>query len=125
MLKELWDLYWCPMKLTFGEKLLVVWYIAHAHSNDTGNNHQKTRILFPICQSFPKNDKGGNRFQNSRHTIPNSIDIHDIGTLETLDSEIDDTDVSEDTTTKIRELVAACKELQMKVTENFGDTQKY
>jgi hypothetical protein len=113
------------MDLSFAEKLLLVWYLAHAHSYDTRNNQQKTRILFPVRQTLAKNDKGGNRFQNSRHSIPDSIDKQDIGTLETFNGEIDDPEISEDTAAKICELVAACKELQMKVTEYFGQTQEY
>ena len=38
VLKELWDLYWCPMRLSVRQKMklaLLLGYMAHAKKKDT------------------------------------------------------------------------------------------
>lgn len=125
MIRALWDLYQCPMGLTFKEKLLLVWYFANTESEYTCDDQKKAEVLLPVRKTFAQYDERGDRFENRRHAIPYSVDEQDVCALETFDGEIDDTEISSDTAAKIDELIAACKKLQLKVTEYFGDAQQY
>lgn len=85
MIQELWDLYWCPMRLSYRQKVklaLLLGYLAQKSVDDR---------LMPRVE-----------------TLQNDI----------LFEEPDDPDETD--AAQIAELVAACKELQSKVTECFG-----
>lgn len=102
VLKELWDLYWCPMRLSVRQKMklaLLLGYLAHAEQKDDCETGVHIEMLS----------------EHRRNAIPEHI-----GIFEESDEEEDDPTVSDETAARIAELVAACKELQLKATDYFG-----
>jgi len=99
VLKELWDLYWCPMRLSVRQKMklaLLLGYLAHAEQKDDFETGVRIETL---CE-------------HRRNAISEHIEI-----FEESDEEEDDPTVSEETAAKIAELVAACKELQLNAAD--------
>ena len=128
MLRELWDLYFRVPKLTVRQKwqlVMLLWYMADAHQKYACYDYSESDVLLPRVETLSEDDIRGDRFKYGRNSIPHPVDPEDVGIFESLDGEIDDPEISEETTAKIAELVAACKELQLKVTEYFGDAQQY
>jgi hypothetical protein len=128
VLKELWDLYWCPMRLSVRQKVklaLLLGYLAHAEQKDAKYDDCEAGILMPRVETLPENYIGSNRLKYRRNAVPHPVHPEDIGIFEASDEEEDDPAISEETTAKVAELVAACKELQLKVTEYFGDAKQY
>lgn len=122
----MWDLYWCPMRLSFRQKIkvaMLLGYLAHTHQKNTENDDYEAGILIPRIETLPENYICRDGFKNRRHPIPHSVDPEDIGIFEASDQEEDNSGVSEETAAKVAELVAACKEFQLKITEYFGDAE--
>ena len=128
VLKQLWDLYWCPMRLSVRQKVklaLLLGYLAHAEQKYAENDDYEAGILLPRVETLTENDVRRDRLKNCRNPVPHPVHPEDVGIFEASDGEEDDPGISEETAAKIAELVAACKELQLKVTEYFGDAQQY
>jgi hypothetical protein len=128
VLKELWDLYWCPMRLSVRQKMklaLLLGCLAHAKQKNAKYDDCEAGILMPRVETLPENYVCRYRLKNRRNPVPHSIYPEDVCLFEASDEEEDDTAVSEETAAKVAELVAACKELQLKVTEYFGDAEQY
>lgn len=126
MIQELWDLYWCPMHLSFRQKIklaLLLGYLAHAHQENAKYDDCESGILIPRVETLPQNYISSDGLKNRRDAVPHPVDPEDVCLFEASDGEIDDPCISEETAAKVAELVAACKELQLKVTEYFGDAQ--
>lgn len=88
----------------------------------TDYNHTKSYILRPVVETLPENKECRKRFNQPRNSIPHSIDPKNVALFETSDEEVDDTGISDETTTKIRELSLACKELELKVSKYLKQT---
>lgn len=128
VLKQLWDLYWCPMRLSVRQKMklaLLLGYLAHAEQKDAEYDDCEAGILIPRVETLTEYDVRRDRLKNRRNAVPHPVDPEDICLFENFDEEKDDPTISDETTAKVAELVAACKELQLKVTEYFGDAEQY
>lgn len=127
-MKTIVDLITTPMPMPVIHRIVVAyalgWYWANAHQEDPEDNNSQPSILVPIHETFSENNKRRNGFDNGRHTVPHPVHVQDVGLFETHDGKVDDSDVSRDTAKKVAQLVAACEELQMKVTKYFGDRKE-
>lgn len=88
----------------------------------TEYNHSKPYVLLPVVETLPKDENCSQRFNQTRDSIPHTVDPKDVALFETSDEEIDDTGISDETTTKIRELSLACKEFELKVSKYLKQT---
>lgn len=128
VLKELWDLYWCPMRLSIRQKIklaLLLGYLTYTEKKDTQYDDCEAGILMPRVETLSENYVRRDGLYNRRNPVPHPVHPEDVCLFEALDEEEDDAAVSEETAAKVAELVAACKELQLKVTEYFGDAEQY
>jgi hypothetical protein len=127
-MKAVWDLVTTPMPLPVIHRVVIAyalgWYWANAHQEDPNDNNKQSSILVPVGETFPENKKRRNGFEHSRHAVPHAVHVQDVRLFETDDREVNDPDVSSETTKKVAQLVAACEELQMKVTKYFGDRKE-
>ena len=133
---ETLGLFWHTRKLTWtqkvqlalvaqhaaGDAIAISMLIGHAsllqHYKPQGDQDQ-TDILAPVIETLAEKDVRRKGFEESRRTIPCAIHKQDVALFESSDEEVYDTGISSETTEKIRELSAACKELQLKVGEYF------
>ena len=88
IVQELWDLYWCPMRLSFRQKVKLAVLLGYL-----AQTNYKPGVLFPHVETL--------------RPYP-----EDIGIFEDSEYEDDDMYISEEITAKIAELVAECKELK-------------
>jgi len=111
-------------RLTQSEKALLIRYLwIPFQQHETHCNHHNAKVLIPLVHTFSQNNIGSNAFYDTRHTIPHRIDEHDIPLCEASDEEEYDTNISSETADQIAQLVAACKEFQLKVPENFSEAE--
>ena len=117
-----------PMPMPVTQRLVLAyvlaWHWTNTHQENPQNNNEQPNVLVPICQTLTENKKRCERLDHRGYAVPHAVHVQDVRLFETHDGEIDDSDVSSDTSEKVAQLVASCKELQMKVTEYFGE-RKY
>jgi hypothetical protein len=117
------------MPLSLYNRFLIAYILARgwsdSHQENPRNNNEQPDVLVPVCKTFSENNKRRNGFEYSRYPVPHAIHENNIRLFETDYEEVYDPDISSETTEKIAQLVASCKELQMKVAEYFGDRQDY
>jgi uncharacterized protein YeaC (DUF1315 family) len=102
---------------------LLVWNLSGVQEEQAAYDEYKTEIMIPGIESFTEDKIRRQGFDNPRETIPHAVNIHDVALCETFDEEEYDTSISSETTEQIAQLVLACKEFQLKVTENFSKSQ--
>jgi len=127
-MNALWSLVTTPMPMPVANRLVIAyalaWHWSNTHEENPENNDGQPEILVPIREPFSKNNKRRNGFECSRDTVPHPIHVQDVPLSQGLDQEIDYSNVPGDTAEKVAQLVAACEELQLKVTEYFGERKQ-
>lgn len=135
---ETLGLFWHTRKLTWTQKVqlaLVTQHAAHdalaicmlightalTQQYKTDCDHSQTDILKPVVEPLAQKDVRRHGFDQPRDAIPRPVDPKDVALFESSDEEIYDTGISSETADKIRQLSAACKELQLKVTDYFEE----
>jgi len=124
LLQELVGNWKAGNRLTLDQKAklleLLVWNLSNLHQDQAYCDEYESEILMPCRETFTEDEIRSCSFQNTRETIPHAVDV---ALCETFDEEEYDTTVSCETTEQIAQLVLACKEFQLKVTEDFGERQ--
>jgi hypothetical protein len=114
-------------RLTLDQKAklleLLVWNLSRAQQEQAAYDEYESDVVVPGIETFTEYEVRRQGFDNPRQTIPHAVDVHDVALCETSDEEEYDTTVSCETTEQIAQLVLACKEFQLKVTDNFGERQ--
>ena len=114
-------------RLTIDQKAklleLLVWNLSRLEQEQAAYDEYESEIMIPRIETFTEDKIRRQGFDNPRETIPHAVDIHDVALCETSDEEEYDTSVSCETTEQIAQLVLACKEFQLKVTDNFGERE--
>lgn len=114
-------------RLTLDQKAqlvqLLVWNISRLQQEQAAYDEYETNILMPGIEAFTEDEICSHSFQNTGETIPHAVDVHDVALCETSDEEEYDTSISSETAEQIAQLVLACKELQLKVPQNFSQSQ--
>jgi hypothetical protein len=127
LLQELVGNWKAGRRLTLDQKAqliqLLVWNLTRLQQEQTAHDEYESEIMCPGIETFTENKIRRQGFDNPRETIPHAIDVHDVALCETFDEEEYDTSISCETTEQIAQLVLACKEFQLKVTEDFGESQ--
>ena len=127
LLQELVGNWKSGKRLTLDQKTqllqLLVWNLCRLHQHQTEYDECESDILMKSDETFTENEICCNGFQNPGKSVPHTVDIHDIALCETSDEEEYDTSVSCETTEQIAQLVLACKEFQLKVTQDLGEGQ--
>jgi len=117
-------------RLSFRDKLLFLQVIASIANAATMQhkyscyNHQKAAVLARCIETFAQEEVNSDSLDDGRDTVPHSIDIHDVPSFESLDEEVYDTSISDETTRQILLLTAACKEFKLRIPENLGYTEE-
>ena len=102
---------------------LLIGYAASAQYIKTDAYHRQAKILAPVYETFTEQKIRRQGFDHPRNSIPHAVDPKDVALFESSDEEIDDTGISGETASKIRELTLACKELELKVSEYLKQTR--
>jgi hypothetical protein len=102
---------------------LLIGYITSAQYIQTDTNHRHAKILGPVYETFTEQKVRRQGFDHARNSIPHAVDPKDVALFESSDEEIDDTGISCETASKIRELTLACKELELKVSKYLKQTR--
>ena len=114
-------------RLTLDQKAklleLLVWNLSNLHQDQAYCDEYESEILMPCRETFTEYEVRRQGFDYPRETIPHAVDVHDVALCETSDEEEYDTTVSCETTEQIAQLVLACKELQLKVAQDFSESQ--
>ena len=127
--RELWDRRWKTGKrLSFKEKVQVIsclvrYFSVVLHEHETKCNEYNADVLVPLIHAFSQYQISGDAFNDTGHSIPHGVYEHDVALCETSDEEEYDTRISEETTEQIAQLVAACKEFKLKISENFSEAE--
>ena len=96
---------------------ILLCYAALTQKYKTECHERYTDVLHPVIEPFTEEYKCSQGLENTRYTVPHTVDPQDVALFEGSDEEIDDPSISDETAAKIRELVLACKELELKVTK--------
>jgi hypothetical protein len=88
-----------------------------AQQYQASRNHRQAQVLKPIIEPLTENKKRRQGFDHARHAIPHPVHPKNVALFESSDEEVDDTGISDETASKIRELTLARKELELKVTQ--------
>jgi hypothetical protein len=127
LLQELVGNWKSGKRLTLDEKAkllkLLVWNLSRAQQEQSAYDEYESDVMIPGIEAFTEYEIRRQCFDDSRETVPHAVDIHDVALCETSDEEEYDTAVSRETTEKIAQLMLACKELQLKVTDNLGERE--
>jgi hypothetical protein len=127
LLQELVGSWKSGKRLTIDQKSklleLFVRNLSRLEQEQTAYDEYESEIMIPGIEAFTEYEVRRQGFDNPRQTVPHSVDIHDVALCETSDEEEYDTAVSCETTEQIAQLVLACKELQLKVADNLGESQ--
>jgi uncharacterized protein YeaC (DUF1315 family) len=127
LLQELVGNWKSGKRLTLEQKTqllqLLVWNLSRVQQEQTAYDEYESEIVIPGIEAFTEYEVRRQGFGNPRETIPHPVDIHDVALCETSDEEEYDTSVSRETTEQIAQLVLACKELQLKVADDFGESE--
>ena len=127
LLQELVGNWKSGKRLTLEQKTqllqLLVWNLSRVQQEQTAYDEYEPEVMVPGIEAFTEYEIRRQGFDNSRETVPHAVDVHDIALCETSDEEEYDTSVSCETAEQIAQLVLACKELQLKVADDFGESQ--
>jgi uncharacterized protein YeaC (DUF1315 family) len=127
LLQELVGNWKSGKRLTLEQKTqllqLLVWNLSRAQQEQTAYDEYEPEIVIPGIEAFTEYKIRRQGFDNPRETIPHAVDVHDVALCETSDEEEYDTSISCETTEQIAQLVLACKEFQLKVTEDLSKSQ--
>jgi len=116
-------------RLTFREKWLFLQLIGSIantvalHQKHAADNENKARILAARVESFAKKEINTYCIEEGRDSIPHAVDVHHVPALESLDEEIHDTEISDETARQILLLAAACKEFKLGITKELNQTE--
>ena len=114
-------------RLTLDQKAkllqLLVWNFARLQQEQAAYDESESYVMFPRVETFTEDEICCECLDNTGETVPHPIDIHDVALCETSDEEEYDTSISSETAEQIAQLVLACKELELKVPQNFGKSQ--
>ena len=114
-------------RLTLDQKAklleLLVWNLSRVQQEQAAYDEYESEIMIPGIESFTEDEIRRQGFDDSRETIPHTVDIHDVALCETSDEEEYDTSVSCETAEQIAQLVLACKEFQLKVTDDLSERE--
>jgi uncharacterized protein YeaC (DUF1315 family) len=127
LLQELVGNWKSGKRLTLEQKTqllqLLVWNLSRAQQEQTAYDEYESEIVVPGIETFTEYEVRRQGFDYPREAVPHPVDIHDVALCETSDEEEYDTSVSRETTEQIAQLVLACKELQLKVADDFGESE--
>ena len=127
LLQELVGNWKSGKRLTLDQKSklleLLVWNLSRLEKEQSTYDEYESEIVIPGIEAFTEYEVRRQGFDDPRETIPHPVDIHDVALCETSDEEEYDTSVSRETTEQIAQLVLACKELQLKVADDFGESE--
>ena len=127
LLQELVGSWKAGKRLTLDQKTqllqLLVWNLSRFEKEQSAYNEYESEVVIPGVEAFTEYEIRRQGFDYPREPIPHPINIHDVALCETSDEEEYDTAVSRETTEQIAQLVLACKELQLKVAEDFGERE--
>ena len=114
-------------RLTIDQKTklleLLVWNLSRAQQEQTAYDEYESEVMIPGIETFTEYEIRRKGFDDTRETVPHAVDVHDVALCETSDEEEDDTSISSETAEQIAKLVLACKEFQLKVTDNLGERE--
>ena len=116
-------------RLSFRQKVLllqVIGSIANTvslHQKYAADNENKARILAASVETFTKEKIHTNCIEQGGDSIPHTVDVHDVPALESLDEEVHDTEISDETARQILLLAAACKEFKLGISKQLNETQ--
>jgi uncharacterized protein YeaC (DUF1315 family) len=114
-------------RLTLDQKAqliqLLVWNLTRLQQEQAAYDEYETEIMRPGIETFAENKIRRQGLDYPRETIPHAVDVHDVALCETSDEEEYDTSISCETAEQIAQLVLACKELELKVPQNFSESQ--
>ena len=127
LLQELIGNWKSGKRLTLDQKTqiiqLLVWNLSRVQQEQAAYDEYESEIVIPGIESFTEDKVRRQGFDYARETVPHAIDIHDIALCETFDEEEYDTSISCETAEQIAQLVLACKEFKLKVSEDFSKSQ--
>ena len=104
--------------MTFREKWLFLQLIGSIantvaiQQKYAADNENKARILAARVESFAKQEINTYCIEEGRYSVPHAVDVHDVPALESLDEEIHDTEISDETARQILLLVEACHDFK-------------
>jgi uncharacterized protein YeaC (DUF1315 family) len=114
-------------RLTLDQKAqlvqLLVWNLSRVQHEQAAYDEYQPDVVIPGIEAFTEDKIRRQGFDYPRETIPHAVDVHDVALCETSDEEEYDTSISSETAEQIAQLVLACKELELKVPQNFGKSQ--
>jgi hypothetical protein len=117
LLQELVGNWKAGKRLTLDQKAklleLLVWNLSQVQQEQAAYDEYQPNIMIPGIESFTEDEV---RRQDPRETIPHAVDV-------ALCEEEYDTTVSCETAEQIAQLVLACKELELKVAQDFSERQ--
>lgn len=106
-------------RLTIDQKVklleLLVWNLSRAQQEQTACDEYQPDVMIPGIEAFAEYKIRRQGLDDTRETVPHTVDVHDVALCETSDEEEYDTGISSETTEQIAKLVLACKEFQLKV----------
>lgn len=102
---------------------LLVWNLSRVQQEQAAYDEYQPGVVIPGIETFTEDEIRRQGFDYPRETIPHTVDVHDVAFCETSDEEEYDTSISSETTEQIAQLVLACKELELKVPQNFSQSQ--
>jgi uncharacterized protein YeaC (DUF1315 family) len=127
LLQELVGNWKSGKRLTLEQKTqllqLLVWNLSRAQQEQTAYDEYEPEVVIPGIEAFTEDKIRRQGFDDTRQTIPHTVDVHDVALCETSDEEEYDTSVSSETAEQISQLVLACKEFQLKVADDFGECE--
>jgi hypothetical protein len=114
-------------RLTLDQKAqlvqLLVWNLSRVQQEQAAYDEYESEVMIPGIETFTEYEIRRQGFDYPRETVPHAVDVHDVALCETSDEEEYDTSISSETTEQIAQLVLACKELELKVPQNFSQSQ--
>ena len=125
LLQELVGNWKTGRRLTIEQKTkllqLLVWNLSRTQQEQTAYDEYESEVVIPGIEALTEDKVRRQGFDYTREAVPHAVDVHDVALCETSDEEEDDTGISSETTEKIAELVLACKEFELKVSDDFGE----
>jgi len=127
LLQELIGNWKSGKRLTLDQKTqliqLLVWNLSRVQQEQTAYDEYEAEVVVPGIETFTEDKIRRQGFDNPRESVPHTIHVHDVALCETSDEEEYDTSISCETAEQIAQLVLACKEFQLKVTEDLSKSQ--
>jgi hypothetical protein len=120
MFQELVKFWKTKQRLTFEQKKkvlrLLVWNLSRVQQEQAAYDEYQPEVVIPGIETLTEDEICCQGFNDSRESVPHTVDVHDVAFGETSDEEEYDTAVSSETAEQIAQLVLACKEFELKVT---------